>query len=87
MPDQPKLAGGARPRAALAPPGRVRVLLDPADGGEVLSLWATLSADRGTVTLEVDAPGVAAGWLASGRGFAGEVTAVNGRTLTVEVSP
>ena len=87
----PKLAGGARPRSALVaaatPANRVRVTLIPPGGGEALSLWATLSPDRTAVTLDVDAPEVVAGWGVAARGFAGTVTAVEGRTLTVEVSP
>lgn len=89
----PKLAGGARPRsafvAAATAANRVRVTLIPPGGGEALSLWATLSPDRTAVTLDVDAPEVVAGWgvSASRLSYAGTVTAVEGRTLTVEVSP
>lgn len=93
MAEQPKLAGGARPRAGLVAattgPTRTRVALTPPGDGEVLSLWAALSADRTAMTLEVDAPEVGAGWVVSVSrlSYAGTVTAVAGRTLTVEVDP
>lgn len=65
---------------------RTRVTLTPPDGGDVLSLWAMVAPDRTTLTLDADAPDVAHGWGVKWRGFAGAVTAVDGRTLTVEVS-
>lgn len=85
MSTQPRLAGGARPRRALAAAaaaGRARVTLIPPGGGDVLSLWATV--DGATVVPEADAPEVAVGWAVAGRGgLAGTVTAVDGRTLTL----
>jgi hypothetical protein len=61
----------------------VRLLFTPPGGGEPLSLWATPAG--GAFVLAVDAPGLAPGWVVSGRGVSGTVSAVNGRA--VEVTP
>jgi hypothetical protein len=74
---------------------RVRVALTPPGGDEagVVSVWAEANADRTSLVLAAEVPGVAPGWGVAGRAadpgqrFAGEVTAVTGRTLAVEVSP
>lgn len=70
------LSGGVPRRVILTPPG-----------GEPLALFGSHAA--GVVTLAHDYPDltVEPGWAASGRGWAGVVAAVDGRTLTLEESP
>lgn len=63
-------------------PARTRIELTPPDG-EAESVWSDRAGN--TFTLLCDLP-VAPGWAAKGHNFAGYVTAVNGRTLTVEVA-
>lgn len=73
----------------MAAPNLVRVTLTPPDG-EPLALYAVPPAAPGVVVLAYPYPDlvVEPGWVAKGRGFGGVVTAVEGRTLTVEaVSP
>lgn len=67
--------------------GPVRVTLTPPDDGEPLALYAAGPPAAGVVTLAHDYPGlgVGPGWRVEARGFAGTVTAVDGRTLTCEV--
>jgi hypothetical protein len=85
MPDQPRLAGGARPRAAAtAGPAdaRVRVTLTPPGEGEAVSVWAERTAAG--LVLAADVPGLAVGWRAAWRGFEGLVAGVDGRAVAAE---